>query len=279
MFHRRIDSRPRRLAGALLALLLSALPATAFDLNGFLPAAGEGQVALSVTAEGYDQFWVGETKVSDPGVGEVELTSQSLWFQYGLAERFALVGSVAHVDADSDGLAGFGEQDLQDLAVLLEMRLLESGPHSVVEAAGVRTPLGDYEDDLPVDVGDGTTDALLRLVYLLRAGGFYFSQQVGHDLRGGDAPNGWPLFTEIGYTFGRVTVNGFLSWQITDDGTDIGDPGFTFPSNREEYQRVGAKVYARVSERFGLSLVAFDTLDGRNTGETSGFSAGLSLRF
>jgi hypothetical protein len=278
MLHRPSDSRPHRLAGFLLALL-SALPAAAFDLNGFLPVAGEGQVALSLTAEGYDQFWVGETKVSDPGVGEVELTSQALWFHYGLTERFALVGGLAHVDADSDGLAGFGEQDLQDLAVLLEMRLFESGHHSLVAAAGVRTPLGDYEDNLPVDVGDGTTDALLRLVYLLRVGGFYVSQQIGHDLRGGDAPNGWPLFTEIGYTFGRVTVNGFLSWQITDDGTDIGDPGFTFPSNREEYQRAGAKVYARVSERLGLSLVAFDTLDGRNTGETSGFSAGLTLRF
>lgn len=271
------------LAIGALALCL-AVPSYAFDINGFLPAAGEGDVAVSYTAEGYDHFWVGETKVSDPGVGEVEINSLSVWFDYGFTDRIALVANLPHVDADSDGLGGFEDSGLQDLSALVKVRLLSSGGggtarQSLVGAVGVRTPASDYEANLPVDLGDGSTDALLRLVYQVEAGAFYFSQQVGYDIRGEDAPDGYPLYTEIGYTFGRVTVNGFLSVLVADDGTDIGDPGFTFPSNREEYQRLGAKVYARLTDRVGLSVAGFDTLDGRNTGETSGLSAGLNFRF
>lgn len=270
------------LCSAALAVLLAGSPATAFELNGFLPAAGEGNVALSFTSEGYDHFWVGETKVSDPGVGEVEIRSESLWFNYGVTDRLAVVGSLAYVGADSDGLAGFGEGDFQDASLLLQARILEGGGkarHALVAAAGVRTPLTSYSDNLPVDVGDGTTDALLRVVYQLRVQGFYFAQQVGYDLRGGDAPDGVPLFTELGYSFGRFTVNGFYSQLIADGGTDIGDAGFTFPSNQEEYQRLGLKLYGRWSDRVGLSATAFDTLDGRNSGESRGLSAGLNVSF
>ena len=262
----------------LLALLLPS-SAGALDITGFLPARGGGDLAFSFTSEGYDEFWVGETKVSDPGVGEVDITSLSLWFDWGFTDDLALVGNVAHVDAESDGLGGFEDSGLQDLSVLLKYRFLNSGPHSLVAAGGVRTPLSDYEANLPVDLGDGTTDALARLVYLFNSGAFYFSQQVGYDLRGDDAPDGIPLYTELGFTTGALTWIGFYSQLTARDGTDIGDPGFTFPSNKDEYSRVGAKLYARLGDRWGFSVLGFTTLDGRNSGETQGFSLGTNVRF
>lgn len=278
--------RSRRLRAATLAaaaLLAAATPALALDLNGFLPGRGSGSVAFSLTREGYDEFFVGETKVSDPGVGEVDITSISVWLQWGITDDFALVANLPHVDADSDGLGGFAESGLQDLEVLGKYRFLlaDSGAarHSLLGAVGLRTPLSDYEANLPVDIGDGTTDFLARLVYQFETGRFYFSQQVGLDLRGDDAPDGFPLYTELGVTHGRVTVSGFYSNYIADDGTDIGDPGFTFPSNQEEFQRGGAKVYARLGDRLGLSLAGFTTFDGRNTGDLSGFSAGINVDF
>jgi hypothetical protein len=280
---------PGLAAGALI--LCMAAPSYAFDVNGFMPAPGEGDVAISYTTEGYDHFWAGEEKVSPPEVGEVETNSLSVWFQYGFTDRVALVANLPYVEVSSDGTQSAAgnpdfvdKDDLQDLSALVKVRLLSSGgggaaKHSLLGAVGVRTPASSYEANAPVDIGDGTTDALLRLVYQVEAGAFYFSQQVGYDLRGDDAPDGYPLYTELGYTFGRVTVNGFLSVLVADDGTDIGDPGFTFPSNREEYQRVGAKVYARLGDRVGLSVSGFDALDGRNTGDASGLSAGLNFRF
>lgn len=268
------------MAGATLGL--GALPAAALDINGFLRDKGAGDVALSFTSEGYDEFYVGKTKVSDPGVGEVDTHSVSLWVAYGLTDGLTLIGSLPYVDSEGDGLGQFSESDLQDATLLAAHRLAAFGDmvqSRLVGAVGVRTPASDYEPNLPVDVGDGTTDWLVRLVYLLQRGGFYWSQQIGYDLRGEEAPDNFPLFTEVGYTFGRTTVNGFYSVLFADSGTDIGDPGFTFPSNEEEYERAGAKVYVRVTDRFGIAASAFDTLDGRNTGDSSGASLGFNIGF
>lgn len=270
----RLETWRRARAFAVVALSAAA-PAAALDLNGFLPAAGSGDVALSFTAEGYDEFWVGTTRVSDPGVGEVEIRSLSLWGRWGFTDRFAVVANLPYVDAEGDGLGGFEDAGLQDLTALGLFRLWESGPHSLLGAAGARTDVGDYEANLPVSLGDGTTDALFRAVYQFTSGPFYVSQQVGYDLRGGDAPDGFPFYTEAGYSFGRTTVSGFYQHYEADGGTDIGDPGFTFPSNREEFQRLGAKVYARATPRWGFSVAGFTTLDGRNSGDTSGISVGV----
>jgi hypothetical protein len=273
----------RRASQHLLIVVATAVaiaaPAAALDINGFLPEAGHGDLAVSYTAEGYDEFWVGDIKVSDPGVGDVDIDSLSIWFDWGFTEDLALVVNAAYVDASSDGLGGFEDSGPQDIAALLKYRFLASGPHSLVGAAGFRTALSDYEANLPVDLGDNTDDLLLRLVYMAQSGQFYFSQQIGYDLRGGDAPDGIPLYTELGYTAGRVTGSVLYSQLTADGGTDIGDPGFTFPSNKDEYQRLGLKLYGRVSDRFGLSGVYFQTLDGRNSGDTSGFSLGANVSF
>ena len=266
---------------AVLAVALAGLgtPIHALDINGFVPGRGRGDVAVSYTAETYDEFWVGKTKVSDPGVGKVDLNSTSLWLQWGLTDNLAVVATLPYIDASSNGLGNFHDQGLQDLSLLLKYRFWTAGPHSLVAGAGGRTAVQDYEANLPVDLGDNTTDALFRLVYQFQTPTFYFSQQVGYDIRGGDAPDDYPLYTELGFTVGRVTYGGYYAKLIAKGGTDIGDPGFTFPSNKEEYSKIGVKVFGRVTDRIGLSAVYFTTLDGRNTGDSHGLSGGVVFRF
>lgn len=267
----------------LLVLNPSTLPAA--DLNGFFPAPGETQLALSYSTESWDEFWRGSEKVSTPpALGKADIMSLSLWMRHGISERLALVGTLPYVDAEADGTAGFDESSLQDLTLLAKYRLavLERARgvrHVFAVAGGIRTPASDYEANLPLDVGDGTTDTLFRFVYQLEQGRFFLSQEVGFDLRSEDAPDGFPVYTEVGFRTGRVSWIGSFSSLWADGGTDIGDPGFTFPSNQEEYQRVGAKLYARLGERFGVSAGGFTTLDGRNSGDATGFSAGLVARF
>lgn len=269
-------------AGLAAALLLPAA-VSGLDLNGFLPAPGEGAAALSYTGEAYDEFWAGEVRVEEPALGEVETTSLSLWFRWGFTDRLSVVANLPYVEVSTDGFAGLEDDGAADLEALVLFRALEASRgavlHRLVAGAGVRTPASDYEGDAPISLGDDTTDALLRLIYQLERGSFYLSQQVGFDARGSDAPDTFPLFTELGYTFGRVTVSAFYSNLLADGGTDIGDPGFTFPSNQEEYERAGAKLYGRFTDQLGASVAAFTTLDGRNTGDATGLSAGLVFDF
>lgn len=266
------------LAAAALAGL-SAAPAFAFDLNGFLPSRGHGDLAVSHTFEAYDEFWVGKTEVEDPGVGRVETGTLSLWMQYGITGDLAVVANLAYVDVHSDGLGGFAASGLQDRTVLAKLRVgsvrTGSSQHSFVAGFGVTSPASGYEPNSPVDLGDGTTDVLLRFVWQWQAEAVYFSQQLGYDIRNEDAPDGIPLHSELGVTVRRVTVSAAYSGRFADGGTDIGDPGFTFPSNGDEYHRLGAGVYGRLSERAGLSLSGFTTVDGRNAGKAHGISTGL----
>ncbi|MEA2604374.1 MAG: hypothetical protein QOF89_5366 [Acidobacteriota bacterium] len=262
-----------------VAALVLAVPGRASDINGFLPEQGHVDVALSYTSETYDHFWVGTTKVADPGVGKVDIKSTSLWLQWGLTPDLALVANLPYVDTSGNGLGHFKDSGVQDLSALLKYRFFSAGPSRLVAGLGVRTPATSYEGNLPVTRGHHTTDFLFRLVYQYQTEYFYFSQQLGYDLRNKDAPNSFPLYTELGFTAGPVTYTGFYSRLIGNDGTDIGDPGFTFPSNRQEYSRIGARAYGRVTDRFGLSAAYYTTLDGRNVGDSHGFSGGLVFRF
>lgn len=253
------------------------------DLNAFFPTRGEGDAALSITAESYDEFWAGTRRTSAPGVGEVETLTATLWLRWGLTDRLALVANLPYVDVDSDGLGGFADSGLQDLSVLASYRLgtIERSNlrHVFAAAAGGRTPLSDYEGDAPVSLGDETTDVLARFVYQLEIGRLYFSQQIGFDLRGDDAPDGYPLVSELGYTAGRTTWTVRYQRYLADGGTDIGDSGFTFPSNREESERLALGVHARLGARLGLTAGGFTTLSGRNTGDATGFTVGLVTGF
>jgi hypothetical protein len=264
-------------------LLLAPTGADAQDLDGFSPEPGKGDLALSYSFDYYDEFWAGDDKVSDPGLGEVDTHSISLWWRHGFTDRLAVVASLPYVDAEGDGFAGFAESDLQDLMVLAQYRVFlreASARHSIVLGGGFRTPASDYEANSPVDIGDGTTDVLLRAVYLLQSGNFYLSTQTGYDVRGEDAPDGLPLAITAGWGFGgRTWLTGTYSQYFADGGTDIGDPGFTFPSNEDEYTRIGAKLFSRINDRFGWSIAGFTTLDGRNSGDTTGYSGGLVFSY
>jgi hypothetical protein len=273
---------PRLVRAVAAGLLAGPAHAVASDVNGFLEPAGRGAAVVSFTYESYDEFWMGTNKVSDPGLGRVRTNSTTFYTQYGLSDRVTLLANLPYVNTRGDGLAGFSESGLQDLSALLKVSLAARGASarsSVVLAGGIRTIASNYEANKPVDIGDGTVDGLLRLVFMLQAGSFYWSQQVGFDARGGEAPNGFPVYTEVGYTLGRATLSLLYNGYWADGGTDIGDPGFTFPGNQDETQRVGTKAYLRMGDNWGAVAHVFTTLSGRNSGDTTGVAAGLVVRY
>ncbi len=268
-------------AGAFL-LALAQASAGAAELNGYVREKGHGDVALSFTSQDYNQFWMGTTKVFDPMIGTVTTKSTTLWIDYGVTDRLTLVGNLPYIDTRSDGTGGFGQAAFQDLTLVGKYRFASTGSRvrsDFVGAFGIRTIASNYEiQNSVVDIGDGTADWLARFIYQVSWRRYYFSQMAGYDWRGGLAPDDIPLYTELGATWGPVTVNGLYSRLTARGGTDIGS-GAPFPSNREEFSRVGAKVYWRVSERIGLTAMSFTVLSGRNTGDATGYSGGIIYRF
>lgn len=267
---------------SLIALLTLAVagPAMALQITPSQPAAGEWNLALSLTSESYDEFWVGSQRVSEPALGEVETTSASLWARYGITDRLAVAVSVPWVDVEGDGFAGLEDSGFQDLEASVQYRLLEVDKgdwnHRISLGASLRTPIGSYEGNAPISLGDDTTDGILGIGWAGGTGPWLVSSHVAYALRGDDAPDTSNLRLEVGRSFGpRVwTALGF-GLQRASSGTDIGEPGFTFPSNREEHDRIDAELYFAITPQVGLSARAWETLSGRNTGDSTGLSLGL----
>jgi hypothetical protein len=268
---------------AIAGCVVAARPHTAAAQgNAFLPRAGGATIAVSQTFEYYDEFWRGDEVVSNPGLGRVETGSATVWMQAGLTDDLALAANFAYVDVRSDGTDGLADQGLQDRAFLLRWRFLDTMPggwhHSLVAGAGLRMPASGYDPNSPVALGDGTTDGLFRLVYQAQYDAFwgtYLAVEAGYDARESAAPDGASLRGELGATFYRLSLAGILHATWADGGSDIGDPGFTFPGLNEEWVRLAGNAYYRVSPTFGLALSGFTVLDGRNTGRSRGVSTSL----
>ena len=92
-----------------LALLASPLaaPAAAQGENAFQRGSGRTDFALTYGQDWYDSFWVGDTRMAVPDVGEVTRTTVNLWAAHGLRDDLDVWASATWAQSESDGIAGF----------------------------------------------------------------------------------------------------------------------------------------------------------------------------
>ena len=276
----------RKLLAASSFLLAAAPVASAQGETGFLRGTGRTDVVLGYTLDSYDEFWVGTDKVSDPGVGEIERASYSLFLAHGIDENTDVFLSAAYVEAESDGAGGFDdESDLQDAVLGAKVRFWQrrmgSGDFSLLALPSVKFPMTDYEHNDVTAIGDEQVDLRARAVaHYQHDSGVYLAAETGYDFRFEDVEDEIPLNVTLGATvFERLTVSPFYSRVWSDGGPDIGDPGFAFNDVQEEYERAGVSAYLRLGEQLGATFLWRTTMDGRNTGEADAFGFGLVGRF
>jgi hypothetical protein len=270
---------PGRIALAFSSALALAVVATAQGDNGFLRGQGHFDAALSYTLDYYDEFWVGDSKMSASDVGEVERETGSLYLAYGLTDDIDLVANVNYVEAETDGLVAFEDQDdLQDLYLGAKWRPwaggVGSGMLSTLFAPSIKIPMTDYEDNDVTAIGDGQIDLRFRAILHYQWSALFGALETGYDRRNGAPEDEVPLNLTVGGTIAeRVTVMPFYSLVRSKGGPDIG--GGPFRAVEEEFDRFGLSAYARLSAGFGLTALWRTTTDGRNTGDASTVSFGL----
>jgi hypothetical protein len=270
------------LALTTFAVLALASLASAQGDTGFLRGEGRADVALSYSLDWYDEFWVGDTKVSDPGVGEIERSTLSLYAAYGLLEDLDLVVNAAYVESSSDGAGGLpDEDDPQDLVLGAKWRAYDTGAGagrlSLFLAPAVKLPMTDYENNAPTAIGDGQVDLRFRGIAHYQVGAFWGSLESGFDKRNGAPDDEIPFHLTLGGDVGPVTIMPFYSMVSSQGGIDISDvPALGgFPAVEEEYDRYGVRAYARIHDRFGLTAGYLTTTDGKNTGEVDAYTFGI----
>jgi hypothetical protein len=271
-------------AAVCAAMFASTGRANAQGETGFLRGQGHTDAAFTYSYEKYDDFWMGTKKVHDPGVGVVSRQTGSLYLAYGLRDDLDLFGTASLVKAQATGSgANPTTTNLQDATFGAKWRFFEKragpGTLSVLAEPGLKLPMTSYRDDAVTAIGDGNVDWRLRGIaqYTFDCGAFV-ALESGYDVRLGDPADEIPVNVCVGATFWKnVTITPFWSYIDSRNGPDIGQA--RFPKVQEDIERAGVGAYVRLNPKLGISLGWKKTLDGRNTGDLTGWWVGLVMKF
>jgi len=257
---------------------------------------GQGSIVISGTTEQYKNVFLVPEKVSGvPIFEEVRVSSLNLYGNYGLSDKLDLVLSVPFIR--SEGKADprvftssnytNSRQGFQDVSGLLKYKFfskeLGSSILDLLGVAGVSTPISNYETSQGLEyiiaIGNRATKYnFAGIAHVKTASGVFLTGQVGYSLRENPVPNAWVGEAKVGYAGPKTYVEGYAAFQKSDGGTDVLQPGFDglFTATRVDYLRVGVSFFRPIAKGVGVVLGANTYVAGRNLGESTGFSAGIS---
>lgn len=291
--------RIHHLLSASVLLCLPLLAQAQSPLSGFMNGKGKGAVALSYTAENYDNvFLVPADAEGVPVFNEVKVSSVSLYGSYGISDRLDAVLSLPHITAEGNASQevldelGFENtrKGVQDLSVFLKYNpyncKIGSSDLRFMLAAGLKTPLGDYRVDEGLQsiiaIGNRATSLNgLAIAQWKAKSGLFLTTQAGYSLRNGEVPNALLGEIKAGYASSRIYVDAWYAGQVSDGGVNILGEGFTgvFPATDVSFTRAGVTVYVPIAGGFGVSAGVNKYLTGRNVGEATGFSGSVVYSF
>lgn len=264
--------------------------------SAWLPPQGDLVASPSFTFSTFDEFWVGDTKVSplkDNGES-MDQINVFISLEYGILDRLAADATIGYTQVGSTTTFGNGdEKGLADTLLGVRYQVLEET--DVIPALSVRLGgviAGTYDENTPFSPGDGANalDGSILLAKAFGYSGFGSYGDIGYRVQESPVPDEffasvgvykqfYGLFSELD----ALTVNvGYRHIQSTD-GLDIMGPGFNpgagsasgFPALKEINQLLEAAIGYTDSGGRHYQFSLAKSLDGRNTGDkwVFGFSA------
>lgn len=268
-------------------------------VSGFMSGKGKGAVALSFTHESYDNVFL--TPLDAKGVpvfNDVSINSVSLYGTYGISDRLEVAMSLPYIsaqgNADAPVLEALGFENtrkgVQDLSVFAKYNAFsaEMGMSRLnfQIAAGLKTPIGNYRADEGLQsiiaIGNRATSINGMLIAHFQSSlGLFATTQAGYSIRNGEAPNALLGEIKVGYAARRFYVDAWYAGQVSDGGVNILGEGFNgfFPATDVTFNRAGINLYVPIAGGFGVSAGASKYLNGRNVGESMGYSGSVVYSF
>lgn len=253
--------------------------------SAWLPSEGTGNISFSYGAQTADRFYVGDTEMPLPT--DLELSTGSLGFSYGITDRLAFDARVGYASSDfltdpglapEGGLSGF-----TDSRFGLRYKVHE-GDVATFTLNGAVLLEGNYDTGAITAIGDGGSGVELSGLLGLQSGnGFYATGELGYRTRSNDIPDEWFANVTGAYAF-TDNFSGSLSYQIvrSDGGLDVGGPGFSparFPELDEDYNLLVGGLSLNINEQWSVGAGYGRKLDGRNTAKSDFWNVSLDYSF
>lgn len=291
----------------LVSLLLASAPplaAQALD-DGVMVPPHQLRTSVRYASEQWTQYWEGDVKRSNGNIGTLTTRTAAWTGAYGVTDRVSLVASLPYVWTEASQGVLSGMQGRQDLTVAVKYRvvqrpLAERASLRALLVAGLGTPTSDYTPDFqPLSIGLHDRRALARAgVYVKDRTGVFFDGWVGHVWRANvriDRPayytNGqliessdvampdvFNYSANIGFQRGPLCIPVGITAQRTLGGGDIRRQDMPFVSNRMNFTKANAQLLYNLPmlPSLQLELGAAHTIRGRNVGQSTMFSVGLT---
>ncbi|MDX2286206.1 MAG: transporter [Bacteroidia bacterium] len=292
--------------GPLLALCLSMQAQTPSD--ALMMPGGQICLAVSYSHDAWSQYWEGTLKRENGNIGTLTREMVMPMFALGITDRINLIAALPWMRTRASAGQMAGVNGLQDWGIWLKAQgfSVQAGPGRAegFAALGFSAPASNYLSDyMPFSLGLGCPDLSLRgiLKYELN-GGAYLRGQAGFHYRGITTIERSYYFTTHGIYTDQVDVPNALSyggalgtWMLkrslraefsldglhTFGGFDIRRQDMGFPSNRMNLVQIGfrAQYYLPAVRGLGITAAASQVLAGRNAGQSSLLSGGLTWQF
>lgn len=295
--------KTNRLSLSIIAIIAITYSSNAQGLlDGFTSRKGDLSITTSFSKSKYDAFYIADKKTDGvPVHGEINQNIFSIYAKYGITNRLSAIISAPFISSDNTTDAADpvnGENaisELQDISIALKLNahkfIFKNANLNIITGATVVIPTG-YEPNGILSVGNGAfgIDVTTGL-HLNTKSGFFSTLLASYNLRGsadnnfvnnrGDfgVPNAFVTSGKIGYASNLIYIEAWADHSNSEEGVDIGGPGFTgnnFPETNVDYSRIGITLYKNIIPKLGVSLGYGKVIDGRNLGDSTTFSAGVT---
>ena len=275
-------------------------------VDGLMMGPGKFCNVLTYSNDKWDHYWEGKLKRENLNIGTV--TTQNVMYMgaLGLIKDLNLLVGVPYVWTKASAGTLQGRSGVQDLMLDLKWRPLRVavpfGKLSAMGVIGFSTPLSNYVADfLPMSIGLHTTNGSLRGILHYQTNlGFFATVQAGYIRRSNVKIDRDTYYTDRQYYTNEVVVPdvfnfsprvGFTNSQIIAEiyydnfhslsGNDIRRNDMPFPANAMRSEKIGAFALYRFKFVPGFGLVggASYTTNGRNVGQSTSFTAGITYVF
>ncbi len=268
-----------------------------------------GEICLDVnySHSAWDHYWEGDSLRDNGNIGTLTTHNISGMFMLGIVNRINLLGALPYVITSPSGGVVAGDKGIQDAGIFVKAEALNKklgpGTFKILASAGVGLPAGNYACESAFAIGLGCPDGIFRGIFHYDFDmGAYVRADGAYHLRGTSTLQRTYYFTTEGYysneidmpnaydyniTAGYITKNkhfkaeAALSNFNTLGGFDIRRQDMGFPSNDIEMMTIGvnADYYDLLIKGLAVHFKSGYTLSGRNTGQATMLSGGVSYQF
>jgi hypothetical protein len=291
----------------ILIIIVSVNKSTAqTSVDGLMMGPGKFCNVLTYGHDKWDHYWEGKLRRENLNIGSV--TTQNVMYMgaLGIIKDLNVLVGLPYIWTKASAGTLNGQNGIQDVMLDLKWRPLRIkaplGKFSVMGVLGFSTPLSNYNlDFLPMSIGlHSTTGSLRGILHYQTDMGFFATVQAGYIRRSNikidrnsyytdkqyntnevQVPDAVSFSPRIGYTKPNIIAEIWYDNFYSLDGNDIRRNDMPFPANAMRAEKVGVFALYRFEflPRFGLTGAASYTTYGRNVGQSTSYTAGITYVF